>query len=511
MKCLSVCDFGPAPSAPEIFNLAAHTLAFSTVTPEKIALTVASGEGQPDQRMSYGRIRSEVLETAGGLAAKGISPGDCVILRIGHSTDFPISFLAACAMGAVPVPTSTTLSAEEVAFIVQDTGAKLVVCSPGFELPGLGASVANPAELSAPPIEDFAKTYANDLAYIVYTSGSSGRPKGVAHAHRAAFARRMIWEGWYGLRSSDVMLHAGAFNWTYTLGAGLMDPWAAGAQSLIYAGPRDPGVWPDLVETYGATLFAATPGVYRQLLKSGHPMGGMKTLRHGLSAGEAMPETVRAQWQKETGKPIYDALGMTECSTFLSSSPTVERRENRAGRPQHGRKIAVLPIEGDEQPLPIGETGIIAIDRNDPGLMLGYWNLPDETESAMRGPWFMTGDLGIMDADGYISYEGRSDDQMNALGYRVAPQEVEAALMRHPHVTGAAAVELPVRADLSVIAAFMTAESQDISEDELRDHCAQHLAAYKIPKIFRVLPELPKNPNGKILRKELRRTHGFQG
>lgn len=348
---LSVCDFGPAPSAPETFNLAAHTLAFSTVTPEKIALTVASGHGQPVLRLSYGLIRSEVLEAAGGLAAKGILPGDRVILRIGHSTDFPITFLAACAIGAVPVPTSTTLSPEEVAFIVQDTGAKLAVCSPGFELPGLGNSIATPAELRDHPIEDFAKTHANDLAYIVYTSGSSGRPKGVAHAHRAAFARRMMWEGWYGLGASDVMLHAGAFNWTYTLGAGLMDPWAAGASSLIYAGSRDPGVWPDLVETYGATLFAATPGVYRQLLKSGRPMDGMKTLRHGLSAGEAMPETVRKQWEKETGKPIYDALGMTECSTFVSSSPTVERRENCTGRPQLGRKIAVLPIDGGEVPV----------------------------------------------------------------------------------------------------------------------------------------------------------------
>ncbi|MGB0671634.1 MAG: AMP-binding protein, partial [Rhodospirillales bacterium] len=399
----------------------------------------------------------------------------------------------------------------EVAYIIADTGARLLVASSGLAVAGVGVKTLTPGELAGEPIGDFADTGADDLAYIIYTSGSSGHPKGVAHAHRAAFARRMMWRGWYGLGADDLILHAGAFNWTYTLGTGVLDPWAAGAASLIYAGPRDPSVWPRLIETFGATIFAAAPGVYRQLLKSDADLSGLTSLRHGLSAGEAMADSVERAWVERTGKPVYEALGMTECSTFLSSSPDNPGRAGHAGRPQQGRRVALLPLDGGDTPVPLGEAGVISIHRSDPGLMKGYWNLANETAEALRGDWFLTGDLGVMDADGYVRYEGRSDDQMNAQGYRVAPQEVEAALMQHPAITGAAAVALPVRDDLSLIAAFLTVDGEVPTDDDLARHCAEHLAAYKIPKIFRVLDELPHTPNGKLMRKALVRAERGKG
>ena len=509
---LSICDNGPPPRVPDPFNLAAHTLAAADTSPDKIALTVArSGTDPSPERWTFGALRSAVLGAAGGLRSAGLKPGDRVILRLGHSPDFPIFFLGAAALGAVPVPTSTTLSAEEVAYIVADTEARLVIRSADIDTPGLDVPEIDPTDITGSPLQAFARTGADDLAYIVYTSGSSGRPKGVAHAHRAAFARRMMWDDWYGLGSTDLVLHAGAFNWTYTLGAGLMDPWAAGASSLIYAGPRDPAIWAELIDTFGATIFAAAPGVYRQLLKSGADLQGLATLRHGLSAGETMAEAVRTDWMTRTGRPVHEALGMTECSTFISGSPGTPAKPGWIGRPQSGRTVALLPLEGGQAPVPCGDTGVIAIDRRDPGLMLGYWRRPKDTETAMRGDWFLTGDLGTMDADGQLRFEGRVDDQMNALGYRVAPEEVETALLRLPGITGAAAVELPVRADLSVIAAFVTAEAPAPTEAELQDHCRQHLADYKIPKIFRVINALPRNPNGKLRRKALIEEYGFKG
>lgn len=506
----SLCDFGPPPPCPVRFNLAAHALGAGA--PEKVALTVArAGDDPTPERLTYGALHDRVLRAAAGIAAQGVAPGDRVMLRIGHSTDFPIFFLGAAALGAVPVPTSTQLSPPEALFIAEETEARLIVCAEGRALAGAAAPQCAPSDAMArEAAKGFADTGADDLAYIVYTSGSSGRPKGVAHAHRAAWARRMMWRGWYGLGAEDVMLHAGAFNWTYTLGAGLMDPWGAGASTLIYAGPRDPGVWPALAENFGATIFAAAPGVYRQLLKSNAKLNGLRGLRHALSAGETMAASVRAEWEARTGKPVYEALGMTECSTFISSSPDSPHRAGFAGRPQPGRRVALLPLEGDATPVLRGTAGVISVHRDDPGLMLGYWRRAAETEAATRGDWFLTGDMGVMDADGYIRFEGRADDQMNALGYRVAPEEVEAALMSYPGLSGAAAVELPVRADLSVIAAFVTAEGAPPDEQALRGHISERLAHYKIPKVFRVVDELPRNPNGKLRRRDLIAKYGFK-
>ncbi|MEH6834786.1 class I adenylate-forming enzyme family protein [Falsihalocynthiibacter arcticus] len=508
---LSECDFGPHPVVPEFFNLAAHTLAAADKTPNKVALrVVVSGDDQYPEIVTYSDLKTAVMVAAAGLAAHGVTRGDRVVLRIGHSTDFPILFLGAAALGAIPVPTSVSLSQIELQFIVKDTAAVLLICSEQNAIEVSGIRSFAPNKMIADPLQDFAVTQADDLAYIVYTSGSSGRPKGVAHAHRAAFARRMMWEGWYGLTQEDTMLHAGAFNWSYTLGAGLMDPWAAGASSLIYAGPRDPSVWPNLVNTFGATIFAAAPGVYRQLLKSKADLSGFSGLRHGLSAGETMAASLQQEWVSRTGKPVYGALGMTECSTFISSSPAFPSKSAKAGRPQKGRRVALLPIDEGENAVPRGDTGLIAIHRSDPGLMIGYWQNAQETEATMRGEWFLTGDLGVMDSDDYIFFEGRSDDQMNALGYRVAPQEIEDALMRHPKITGAAAVELPIRKDLSVIAAFVTSDELDLTEADLTSHCAEFLASYKVPKVFRTVKELPLNPNGKLKRKSLIKMYGFR-
>lgn len=247
----------------------------------------------------------------------------------------------------------------------------------------------------------------------------------------------MMWEGWYGLHAEDRVLHAGAFNWTYTLGAGLTDPWAAGASTIIYAGPRDAGVWARLIRERKATIFAGAPGVYRQLLKSGADLSDLPTLRHGITAGERTPETLREQWTAATGTALYEALGMSEISTYISASPSVPVKPGFAGRPQAGRRVAVIDESG--RPVPVGETGRLAVSRRDPGMMIGYWR----QDTPWEGEWFVTGDLAAMDAEGYVVHQGRADEVMNALGYRVSPGEVEEALCRHPDVAEAAAAALP--------------------------------------------------------------------
>lgn len=502
----SLCDFGPPRPCPNRFNLADYVLTSAKADKDKIALTIVGGTDQPVRQLTYGEMKTRVLTTAAGLQAKGLQSGERLVLRIGHEIEFPIFFLAAAAIGAVPVPTSPMLSPHEARLIAVETEARFIIAAPGAQIEDAPCPQLSPEDLQYADQAAFADTGADDLAYIIYTSGSSGRPKGVAHAHRAVWARRMMWDGWYGLTADDVMLHAGAFNWTYTLGAGLMDPWAIGASTLIYNGPRDPGIWPQLTRDHGATIFAAAPGVYRQFLKSGGDPSGFAGLRHSLAAGETMSPESRTAWDAAVGKPIYEALGMTEVSTFLSSSPDAAHKMGAAGRPQPGRRIALLPVEGGEDPTPLGQPGVIAVSRSDPGLMLGYWRDEVQTEASMRGDWFLTGDIGQMDEDGYIAFLGRNDDMMNALGYRVAPEEVEAALVAHPSIQAAAAVELKVRSDLSLIAAFLECPGEKPSEDELTIHAKGLLADYKVPKLWRFIDELPRNPNGKLQRRKLRET-----
>jgi acyl-coenzyme A synthetase/AMP-(fatty) acid ligase len=302
------------------------------------------------------------------------------------------------------------------------------------------------------------------------------------------------------------MLHAGAFNWTYTLGAGLMDPWAVGASTVIYNGPKAPGVWPKLAAKHSATLFATVPSVYRQMLKyADHISQGFVHLRHGLTAGEKLSEAVRDHWTKATGKPLFEALGMSECSTYASSSPSVPIKPGFTGRPQIGRRVAILnPEEGSVETMPVGQPGLLALHKDDPGLMVRYWNRDPETVSAFRQDWFLTGDLALLDDEGYLQYLGRADDLMNAQGYRVSPQDIEDVLAHHPGVQECACGEIQVREDLSIIVAFIVAKpNAHPTAEELTTYATERLAAYKVPKDFVMVEALPHTQSGKILRRAL--------
>jgi acyl-coenzyme A synthetase/AMP-(fatty) acid ligase len=337
------------------------------------------------------------------------------------------------------------------------------------------------------------------MAYIIYTSGTSGVPRAVMHAHRAIWARRMMYQGWYGLHDSDRLMHAGAFNWTYTLGTGLMDPWVMGATALVPAPGTDPAQLPLLMKRHDATVFAAAPGVYRKILNQ-HANLDLPRLRHGLSAGEKLSEAIADQWRAATGTTIHEAYGMSECSTFISGCPDHPAAPGTLGRPQPGRRVAIL---GPDGPVPRGEEGTIAVHRSDPGLMLGYLGAPEATAARMQGAWFVTGDQAVMAADDSITYLGRADDMMNAGGYRVSPVEVEAVLNHHPGITQAAVTDIEVKRDARVIMAFYTAPAP-VATEELDHYVARNLAAYKRPRAFFHVEDLPTGANGKLRRRDLR-------
>jgi acyl-coenzyme A synthetase/AMP-(fatty) acid ligase len=497
MLSLSPSD-GYAP-CPAPFNMAAHVLAKADRLGDKTALLIIRPDGS--EGWSYSALESAVRGTATGLLARGLVPGDIVLMRLGNTVDFPLAYMGALAAGLVPVPTAAALTEPEVAAIIDTLRPKAILNDPGVACPK-GAGVVDVAALRAMrdlPPADWHMGDPERLGYIIYTSGTSGKPSAVMHAHRAIWARQMMFDGWYDLLETDRVMHAGAFNWTYTLGTGLMDPWTMGATALIPAAGTDAANLPRMMRQENASLFAAAPGVYRQILKHNDTLD-IPSLRHGLSAGEKLPEALRHAWQSASGTRIFEAYGMSECSTFLSGSPAHPAPDGSLGYPQAGRRVAII---GPDGPVPYGTEGTIAVYKTDPGLMLGYFGAPDQTAEKFQDGWFMTGDQGVMGPDGQITYLGRNDDMMNAGGFRVSPIEVEQKLAQYPGITAIGATEVTVRADVTVIAAFYTADTP-LDEAALALYAQENLARYKQPRLYVHLPELPMGANGKLLRRALR-------
>ncbi len=489
----------PFEPCPAPFNMADHVLSAGRATPDKVALSIVGHDDRID--WTYAEIEQAVRGVATGLLAQGLEPGDRVLLRLGNTPEFPICYLAAIAAGLVPVPTSSQLTAPEITRIANEIDPAIVIAGDGIALPDHPARVLSIAEVEpfhALPPAAFDMGDPDRAAYIIYTSGTSGKPRAVVHAHRAVWARQMTWTDWVGLGSDDRLMHAGAFNWTYTLGTGLMDPWSIGATALIPAAGIPTQELPTLLARERATIFAAAPGVYRQMLR--HPLPKMPDLRHGLTAGEKLPEAIRLHWNEATGTKLFEAYGMSECSTFLSGGPDHPAPIGTLGYPQRGRRVAII---GENGPVPLGDIGTIAVHKSDPGLMLGYLDQPEETAARFQGDWFLTGDTGHMSRDGAITFDGRNDDMMNAGGYRVSPVEVEDALAAHPDIHEVAACELRIKADATVIGAFYTG-AITIPNDVLSAFAAQRLARYKCPRIFVHVAELPRGPNNKLLRQKLR-------
>ena len=500
---------------PERFNAARYCLAENArLRAHKVALVMA-GETDAVLRLTYAEIDRAVRGIAAGLLGLGLARGARVMIRMGNDADYVLVYFGALAAGLVALPSSPQLTEREATFLMDDADVSAIVVGSACRVDPRRLAdrfLIRPDDVAAmkvgEPLPDYADTAADDPAFLIYTSGTTSAPKGVLHAHRAIWGRRPMHAHWLGLTETDVMLHAGTMNWTYTLGVGLADPWACGATTVLYSGPRDQGIWPRLIAAHRASLFAAVPSVYRQMLKySDLAAHDLSSLRHGVTAGEALAPDLLDDWSAATGKPLYEALGMSEISTYVSSGPTVPVRPGSPGKPQPGRRVAILPIDGKPEPLPVGETGLLAIHRSEPALMLGYWNRPDEAQAVMRGEWFAGGDLASLDADGYLRFHGRNDDLMNAMGYRVSPNEVEDVLSRHPDVAEVGVAELSVRADVTVIAAFVVLRPEaERNAKGLLDWCAQRLAAYKCPREIRFLDALPRTANGKVQRKRLAET-----
>lgn len=491
--------------APTTFNLAAYCIGQNPLRPDdEIGLIFVSELGH--QKWTWGQLRHRCAQWQQAIQGMGVRPGDRVALLLPNSVDTPLALLAGCGFGAIPIILSPQLRDEEILYILEDSGASLVIGrNPAdSKVPSIEAADIESTKSSPTPI--FTEFEASTPGYMVYTSGTSGKPRGVLHAHRAVWGRRPMQAGWTGIGKDDRVLHAGQLNWTYAMGITVFDTWPVGGQAILYEGPRNAVVWSRLLREFTPTIFAAVPGVYRQLVRDIETLASdTASLRHGLCAGEPLPPSLHGEWLAITGKDLFEALGMSEISTYVSSGPVTATRAGSPGKPQPGRIVTLLPANGGEQPVLEGETGVIAVHRSDPGLMLQYWNNSSATGEAFRGEWFLTGDCAHFDQDGYLWYEGRADDVINALGYRVGPTEIEVLLAKHPGIVEAAVCGITIREGVTLVCAYMvpTSEGGLPSLASLQRHVASHLADWKHPRVWRFVRELPRNARGKVLRRQL--------
>lgn len=483
--------------------------------------------------ISFDDLSKQTHQFAQLLRDQQIAEGERVLIRLPNCLDYPIAFLGAMKRGAISVPTSTLLTVEEVLYLAQDSAAQVLVIDkrmwtelgehvskcPELRLvllSGPGDIGASPADIqvldltdSLAAISDWApacQTRADDPAYLVYTSGTTGYPKGVLHAHRALIGRTPASQFWFDFADDqqDRILHSGKFNWTYVLGSGLMDPLYLGKTVIVHEGKNDATLWPRLIAKHSATIFIGVPTIYRQILqKTNFSQNDVPSLRHCMSAGEHLSDEVLSLWRQRFAMDIYEAVGMSEFSYYLCETKSRPIRPGSAGFPQPGHAIQLLDPD-TLQPVANGEEGMICVPEHDPGLFLYYWNLPEETAKLKRDGWFLTGDFARFDDDGYVWFLGRKDDIIKSFGYRVSPYEIERVLKSHPAVSDCAAVGETIEKDKVLVVAYvLLQDNASVTADELFNFGQQHLATYKAPKVIYVARDFPRTKNGKILRREV--------
>jgi acetyl-CoA synthetase len=288
------------------------------------------------------------------------------------------------------------------------------------------------------------------------------------------------------------------------LGSALMDPLYRGKTVIAHEGRNDAATWPRLIAKHGATIFIGVPTVYRQILqKTPFARADVPTLRHCMSAGEHLSDEVFTLWKERFGLDIYEAVGMSEFSYYLSQSKLRPIRPGSAGFPQPGHDVRLLDPETLRE-VARGEEGMICIAAADPGLFLRYWNLPEETAKLKHDGWFFTGDYARYDDAGYLWFLGRKDDIIKSFGYRVSPYEVERVLKSHPAVADCACIAEDAGADKRLVVAYVILQpGSAVTPDELLSFGRERLAAYKAPKIVYLARDFPRTRNGKILRREI--------
>ena len=488
-------------------------------TPDSIALIVG------DDQVSYRDLWNQTRAYAGALKARGVGPGDAVAVLIPNVPDFARVYYAILSLGAIVVPVHALLKGREIEYVLQDSGAGLLVCAAPLLAEGAAGAAASGVDVvtvlapdddgfprleaeaaAAEPIRTYEPCRPSDTATILYTSGTTGKPKGALGTHFALVEQTStLLTSVMDFRPGDVLFGGlplfHTFGQTVVLNTGLR----AGATIVLM--PRFTG--PDalkLLEKHGVNIFLGVPTMYVALLEAAKTVPDRPTaLRYGISGGASLPLAVMDRFRDVFGVEIHEGYGLTETSPVAAFNHVgTPPRPGTIGVPIWGVDIEIARPETVEsiELLSNGELGELVIRGH--LLMKGYLNRPEATAEAVVDGWFRSGDLGTKDDDGYLTIVDRKKDMIIRNGYNVYPREVEEVLLTHPSVVSAAVYGIPDEMHGQEIAAAIVLDSgATVTESELIEFASTRLAAYKYPRVVRILSELPLGPSGKILKRKL--------
>jgi len=450
-----------------------------------------------------------------------------------QTPEHAVAHIAILKLGAISVPLSRLFGLDALRYRLADSGAcglladgeslarglevrqslpdlrHLVLCDRQVVLPA-APGVLTFADVMERGTADFAPvvTEAEAPALLIYTSGTTGPPKGALHAHRYLLGYNGVDYANNFFGPGDLYWSPADWAWVGGLLVGLFCPLAHGVAVLATSCRFDPAGALELMARHGVTnaLLSAT-ALRKMAVQVDDPRRFSIRLRCVLSGGERVTPEI-AQWAEERlGLRINEVYGQTEANILIGENdPLIPPRREPLGRPYPGHAVAVVDDAG--RPLPAGELGVIAVKRGDPVLMLGYWNRPEQTAAAYRGDWFLTGDLGMADAEGWIHFKGRADDVINSAGFRIGPAEVEGCLLEHPAVEQCAVVGVPDPVRGEAVKAFVLLKAgygpSPGLATELGEHVRRRLGAFQRPREIAWVAELPMTVSGKIKRAELR-------
>ena len=513
---------------PTIFNVATYFVDRHIAESRDDKIAYECG----DERVTYRQLFQRVNRAGNLLKKLAVRQEERVGLLLLDTPEFPYCFFGAIKIGAVPIPINTLLKPSEYEYILNDSRVRVLIVSetllPQVQViareklhylktivvfgnaPEEMESLQQLLDQSSPELEP-EQTTKDDAAFWLYSSGSTGFPKGCVHLHHdMVVCAELYAKNILGITENDRFFSVAKLFFAYGLGNGLYFSLAVGATSILWPGsPSPPNIY-SVIEKHKPTLFFSVPSNYSTLLsfqrEGGGPDFDLSSVRYAVSAGEALAATLFHRFKERFRVEILDAIGSTEAlHMFIANRPGAVR-PGSSGQIMPGYEARIVDENGND--LPDGEVGSLLIKGD--SVCAYYWNQHEKTKETIQGHWIRTGDKYYRDPDGYYWYVGRNDDMMKVKGMWVSPIEIESVLMEHPMVQEAAAIGNADGNNLVKPAAYVvlkkgTSNTPQMIE-EIRQHVLRRLAAYKCPQVFEVVNELPKTATGKIQRYKLRQS-----